>query len=71
MPASIQVIPQQVLEDQGVTTLRDAVQKNASGVVVQYDNGGAGAFNIRGFTQNFNFRNGFPDRGKTSCGKDE
>ncbi|MBE9192527.1 TonB-dependent siderophore receptor [Gloeocapsopsis crepidinum LEGE 06123] len=61
IPASIQVIPQQVTEDQGVTGLQDAVRNNVPGISVARDYGGfgAGSFIIRGFEQPSNFRNGF------------
>jgi iron complex outermembrane recepter protein len=61
IPASIQVIPQQVIEDQGVTGLQDAVRNNAPGVTTSnsYAGTGQGEFIIRGFRQDYNFRNGF------------
>jgi iron complex outermembrane receptor protein len=61
IPASIQVIPQQVIEDQGVNRLSDAVRNNAPGVTTSssYAGTGQGEFIIRGFQQNYNFRNGF------------
>ncbi|NJR52888.1 MAG: TonB-dependent siderophore receptor [Leptolyngbyaceae cyanobacterium CSU_1_3] len=62
IPQSIQVIPQQVLEDQNVTRLQDAVRNNAPGVTSRF--GLNQAFVIRGFEQNFNLRNGF----RTSSG---
>ncbi|NJO51029.1 MAG: AMIN domain-containing protein, partial [Leptolyngbyaceae cyanobacterium RM2_2_4] len=37
VPASIQVIPQEVIEDQGVTRLQDAVRNNAPGVTTDPD----------------------------------
>lgn len=57
IPASIQVIPSQVLEDQNVTRLQDAVRNNAPGVTNRF--GLNQNFVIRGFEQNFNLRNGF------------
>ncbi|NJR40764.1 MAG: TonB-dependent receptor plug domain-containing protein [Leptolyngbyaceae cyanobacterium CSU_1_4] len=62
IPQSIQVIPRQVLEDQQVTRLQDALQ-NVSGVTRQgnYGGGEGGAYRIRGFEQEGNFRNGFRD----------
>lgn len=62
IPTSIQVIPQQVLEDQNVLRLQDALQ-NVSGVSKygNYGGTGAGSYNIRGFSQDGNFRNGFRD----------
>ncbi|MES1025789.1 TonB-dependent siderophore receptor [Gloeocapsa sp. BRSZ] len=63
VPASIQVIPQQVIEDQGRLRLSDAVRNNAPGVTISnsYAGTGQGEFIIRGFRQNYNFRNGFRD----------
>ncbi|AFZ28907.1 TonB-dependent siderophore receptor [Gloeocapsa sp. PCC 7428] len=63
VPASIQVIPQQVIEDQGRLRLSDAVRNNAPGVTTSnsYAGTGQGEFIIRGFRQNYNFRNGFRD----------
>jgi len=60
IPASIQVIPRQVLEDQQVTRLQDALQ-NVSGITRRGNFGGAesGAYTIRGFIQDETFRNGF------------
>ncbi|PSN76980.1 TonB-dependent siderophore receptor, partial [filamentous cyanobacterium CCP4] len=61
IPASIQVIPQAVLEDQGETSFQDAIRNNAPGVSIARDYGGlgAGSFVIRGFEQSSTFRNGF------------
>ncbi|MEH1943697.1 MAG: TonB-dependent siderophore receptor [Nostoc sp.] len=59
IPQSIQVIPQQVIKDQQITRISDAV-RNVSGVTPQ--GGYAGAtdnYNIRGFTTYDNLRNGF------------
>lgn len=67
IPASVQVIPGEIIEDQGVTNLRDAVRNNAPGVSTggNYGGFGAGGFIIRGFEQGFpggvTFRNGFRD----------
>jgi iron complex outermembrane recepter protein len=59
-PASIQVIPQKVIEDQGATGVRDIV-RNVSGVNFSGNGGGRSEdFIIRGFTANI-FRNGFRD----------
>lgn len=62
IPQSIQVVPQQVLEDRNVSTLTEAVE-TVSGVVDGGDYFGApgGARIIRGFRQEGNFRNGFRD----------
>ena len=50
-PVSVQVIPQQVLQDQAVTHLDDALQ-NVSGVIPNNDSfGTADSFTIRGFDQ--------------------
>ncbi|MEP1080171.1 TonB-dependent siderophore receptor [Leptolyngbya sp. PL-A3] len=60
IPASIQVIPRQVLEDQAIVEYRDALQ-NAGGITRdgQYGGTDAGSIIIRGFSQDNNFRNGF------------
>jgi iron complex outermembrane recepter protein len=59
-PASIQVIPQKVIEDQGATNVREIV-RNVSGVNFSSASGGRSEdFIIRGFTANI-FRNGFRD----------
>jgi iron complex outermembrane recepter protein len=60
IPASIQVVPQQVLQDQKVTRIQDAL-RNVSGVTQARNYAGtdAGVQNIRGFTQDFNFKDGF------------
>ncbi|MEH2452103.1 Plug domain-containing protein [Nostoc sp.] len=57
IPQSIQVIPNQVIRDQGVNRLQDAVRNNAPGVSQYF--GQNQAFVIRGFRQDFNLRNGF------------
>ncbi len=59
-PASIQVIPQQVLQDQQAIRVEDAV-KNVSGVQSSFNYGDEGPdFFIRGFNTDFTvFRNGF------------
>ncbi|MEO1792730.1 MAG: TonB-dependent receptor plug domain-containing protein [Cyanobacteria bacterium J06629_19] len=58
IPQAIQVIPEQVLIDQGVTRIEDAL-RNAVGVSQQVDRRSpAGSFNIRGFASN-GLRNGF------------
>ena len=57
-PASVQVIPQQVIEDQGATNVREII-RNASGVNFSTASGGRGEqFIIRGFRAE-RFRNGF------------
>lgn len=62
IPQSIQVVPQQVLEDRNVRSLTEAVE-TVSGVVDGADVFGAstGARIIRGFFQEGNFRNGYRD----------
>ena len=51
-PVSVQVIPQQVLQDQQILRLDDAIQ-NVSGVIPNNDSyGTADSFTIRGFDQN-------------------
>lgn len=62
IPQSIQVVPQAVLEDQQTVRVQDALQ-NVAGVSKWGNYGGteAGAFVIRGFTQDGSFRNGFRD----------
>ena len=62
IPASISVIPRQLLEDQNVVRIQDALQ-NVSGVNRQGNFGGtdAGGYVIRGFSQEGNFRNGLAD----------
>ncbi|MDM9385277.1 TonB-dependent siderophore receptor [Chlorogloeopsis sp. ULAP01] len=62
IPQSIQVIPNQVIRDQGVNRLQDAVRNNAPGVSQLYPQNQN--FVIRGFRQDFNLRNGF----RTSSG---
>jgi iron complex outermembrane receptor protein len=66
IPASIQVVPRQVLEDRNVRTVNEAVE-TVAGVVDNGDNDGyAGDRIIRGFSQGFgsapaNLRNGYRD----------
>ncbi|HEY9636629.1 MAG TPA: TonB-dependent siderophore receptor [Coleofasciculaceae cyanobacterium] len=63
IPQSIQVIPRQVIEDQQVVELPEAV-RNVSGVVRTYGYAGStDNYTIRGLTADFNLRNGFRDRG--------
>ncbi|MEM7794615.1 MAG: TonB-dependent siderophore receptor [Cyanobacteria bacterium P01_C01_bin.118] len=64
IPFSIQVVPQQVLEDRNVRTITEAVE-TVSGVVedFRYFNSTNGSRRIRGFTQNRLLRNGFFDTG--------
>ena len=59
IPASIQVVPEQVLEDQQVIRLEEAL-RNVSGVTFSGDVGGRGReFNIRGFEDAPVLRDGF------------
>lgn len=51
IPASIQVIPQQVLEDQQVTSLEEALQNSSSVIYNSTDTGSDVNFSIRGFDQ--------------------
>lgn len=61
IPQSIQVIPQQVLEDQQVIRLEEAL-RNVSGVEQGNTFGSSGdAFILRGFPQFTTLRNGFRD----------
>jgi iron complex outermembrane receptor protein len=62
IPGSIQVIPRRILEDQKTTRIQDVLE-NYSGVRKQGNFGGtdAGGYNIRGFAQEGNFRNGLSD----------
>ena len=58
IPQAIQVIPEQVIEDQGVVRIEDAL-RNAVGVNQQVDRRSpGGSFNIRGFEAR-GLRNGF------------
>jgi iron complex outermembrane recepter protein len=60
IPANIRVIPQQVIEDQGVVRIEEAV-RNVSGVNYSEDFGAQGVeFNARGFTVN-QFKNGLEE----------
>jgi iron complex outermembrane recepter protein len=65
IPQSIQVIPRQILEDQKVNRLTDAI-RNISGVV-EGDSfaGTVDNFNIRGFDFTSTFRDGFREPGDT------
>jgi len=65
IPQSVQVIPRQVLKDQQVTRLTDAI-RNVSGIV-EGDTfaGTVDNFNIRGFDFNSTFRDGFREPGDT------
>ncbi|MEM9807793.1 MAG: TonB-dependent siderophore receptor [Cyanobacteria bacterium P01_D01_bin.56] len=59
IPQSIQVVPQQVIEDQGITRIGEAL-RNVSGVTRQRDRTNASdRFTIRGFDQSRLLRNGF------------
>jgi iron complex outermembrane receptor protein len=60
LPAAVQIITRQVLDDQGIVTVNDAV-RNASGVNVPHSTGSrAEAFTVRGFTSIANtYRDGY------------
>jgi len=59
IPASLQVVPEQVIEDQQVIRLEEAL-RNVSGVTFSGDVGGRGReFNIRGFEDAPVLRDGF------------
>ncbi len=59
VPQSIQVIPQKVIEDQGITRIGDAL-RNVSGVTPQKDFANiSDRFSIRGFDASRTLRNGF------------
>lgn len=62
IPASIQVVPRQLLDDQNTIRIQEALE-NVSGVQKQGNYGGtdAGGFVIRGFAQDGSLRNGFAD----------
>lgn len=61
IPQSIQVVPQQVLEDRQVTRLEDAL-RNVSGVFSGNNFGGTtDSFNVRGFADATTLRDGFKD----------
>jgi catecholate siderophore receptor len=55
-PQTVDVIPQQVLHEQGVTTLQEAL-KNVPGITLNYGEGGAhgDTVNLRGFPANDDF----------------
>jgi iron complex outermembrane receptor protein len=63
-PASIQVVPAEVLQDRGVTRI-DQIADNVSGVHAEASYGGNGAtfFNIRGFSESNGLRDGFRNYG--------
>ena len=61
VPQSIQVVPQQVIEDQQVQSLQD-ITRNVSGVIQEDTFGGSlDRFLIRGFEQTVFLRDGFRD----------
>ncbi|MBM0744122.1 TonB-dependent siderophore receptor [Phormidium sp. CLA17] len=63
IPQSIQVIPRQVIEDQQVIELPEAV-RNVSGVTRTYGYAGStDNYTIRGLTSDFKLRNGFREEG--------
>jgi iron complex outermembrane receptor protein len=63
-PASIQVVPSEVLQDRGVTRI-DQLADNVSGIHAEASYGGNGAtfFNIRGFGESNGLRDGFRNYG--------
>ncbi|WP_448120940.1 TonB-dependent siderophore receptor [Xanthomonas arboricola] len=63
-PASIQVVPSEVLHDRGVTRTEQLVD-NVSGVHAEASYGGNGAtfFNVRGFSESNGLRDGFRNYG--------
>ncbi|MEM8780969.1 MAG: TonB-dependent siderophore receptor, partial [Cyanobacteria bacterium P01_G01_bin.49] len=64
-PSSVQVIPQQLIEDQGATNVRDIV-RNAAAVNLSQDGSGRfERFTLRGFAAE-QFRNGFRDNVRAS-----
>jgi catecholate siderophore receptor len=72
-PQSIQVIPRQVMEAQGVTTLSEAL-RNVPGISLQAGEGGGASntsgdmFNLRGFSANNSlFVDGVRDDGLVSA----
>ncbi|MEM7062454.1 MAG: TonB-dependent siderophore receptor [Cyanobacteria bacterium P01_B01_bin.77] len=58
IPQAVQVIPEQVLDDQQVTNLDEALQ-NVSGVVADNSEGAGSQFSLRGFEGARILRNGF------------
>ncbi|MEH2287318.1 TonB-dependent siderophore receptor [Nostoc sp.] len=64
IPQSIQVVPQQVLRDQRINRLDDAL-RNVAGVTPEFTNGANVYYRIRGFEASNNnlLRNGLPDPG--------
>jgi len=59
LPVSIQVVPREVLDDQQVIRLEDAL-KNVSGVYQAFNNGfGETDYGLRGFRQFFVYEDGF------------
>lgn len=57
IPQSIQVVPQEVIEDQQVTQISDAL-RNVSSVTPRVDYGASYTYNIRGFSGSTTLRNG-------------
>jgi iron complex outermembrane recepter protein len=65
VPQSVQIVPQQVLRDQQVNRLDDALS-NVAGVTPEFSAGPAVYYKIRGFglsDSNSSLRNGLPDPG--------
>lgn len=66
-PVSVQVIPRAVMDDQKVTTVKDALE-NVSGVRAQPSLGGSTGFLIRGFHTRNIYRNGLLTTAGSSLG---
>ncbi|MGJ5632816.1 TonB-dependent siderophore receptor [Nostoc sp. CALU 1950] len=64
IPQSIQIVPQQVLRDQQINRLDDAL-RNVAGVIPEFNAGPAVYYKIRGFgvSDNSLLRDGLPDPG--------
>ena len=62
-PSTVQVVPRQIIEDQGTTELSDALSRNAVGVVGLFSpRSNFNNVTIRGFNVSSNFlRNGIPE----------
>jgi len=71
IPASVQVVPRQVIEDQGATDLNEAL-RNVSGVVTETSSRDIfSVFTIRGFRSGATFlRNGIADNNAGQLGTD-
>ncbi|MBW4550214.1 MAG: TonB-dependent siderophore receptor [Aphanocapsa sp. GSE-SYN-MK-11-07L] len=67
LPVSIQIVPQQVLEDRRIRSIAEGIE-TVSGVVEagKYFNGTNDFLSIRGFTVSRTLRNGFPENAGNS-----